>query len=148
MIGIRVDVNKEVASGHIMRSLAIAKQLAAMGKDVVFFCADANAEPYTEKFGYKTCVLDSDWKDMESELSVLLKAIDEYDVSSLLVDSYQITPAYMKTLCERVLTPISAKVQLIKICDANPLAKGLHIRRCYLIRVDQQRRYVIFIYRF
>ena len=40
MIGIRVDANNKTAMGHIMRCLAIAKQLYALGKKIIFLVSD------------------------------------------------------------------------------------------------------------
>ena len=40
MIGIRVDANEIVASGHILRCITIAKEIEKHGETVLFFLAD------------------------------------------------------------------------------------------------------------
>lgn len=122
MIGIRADANKEVATGHIMRCLTIAKELNKLGEDVLFFTADHEADGLlssyndlsdvsdvsdvisdnTDKcvsFGtIRHIVLESNWKDLESELPVLSEIIKVYGIDTLLVDSYLATYDYFKAL--------------------------------------------------
>ena len=40
MIGFRVDANEQIATGHLMRCMAIAKGFQRRGEDVVFFLAE------------------------------------------------------------------------------------------------------------
>lgn len=100
MIGIRVDVNKTVATGHILRDIAVAKKLREMGQDCLFFSADEECIPYLEKEGFSVIILHSDWRNPESETERLCGFIREREIHSLLVDSYYVTAAYMESLMQ------------------------------------------------
>lgn len=100
MIGIRVDVNRIIATGHIKRDIAIALCLRQMGEEPLFISADENCLPYLETYHFKSIILHSNWEDMDSELETLEKIIQKYDITSLLVDSYQITKSYISVLKE------------------------------------------------
>lgn len=99
-IGIRVDVNHEIATGHIKRDIAIALCLREMGYESLFICADANCREYLSPYNFEYVILQSIWKDMESELEKIKFVIEEYKVKSLLVDSYMVTKNYMKQLAD------------------------------------------------
>lgn len=101
MIGIRVDVNKIIATGHIKRDMAIALCLREMEQECLFISADENCLPYLETYGFRSVILNSQWDDMESELERLLQVIEEYEIKSLLVDSYMVTEKYMQTLSRK-----------------------------------------------
>ena len=98
MIGIRVDVNQVVATGHIKRDIAIALCLKEMGQECVFLSADENCLPYLEPYGFQSVILKSKWDDMEGEIEALKAAIENYGIDSLLVDSYMVTENYMRQL--------------------------------------------------
>lgn len=98
MIGIRVDVNQVIATGHIKRDIEIALCLREMGQECLFLSADDKCLPYLEPYGFHSVILESRWDDMEGELEQLKAAIEKYGIDSLLVDSYMITEAYMKQL--------------------------------------------------
>lgn len=98
MIGIRVDVNQKVATGHIKRDIAIALCLRKMGQECLFISADDNCIPYLEPHNFTCIVLDSKWDDMESELDEIERVIKEKAIHSLLVDSYLVTEKYMQYL--------------------------------------------------
>lgn len=100
MIGIRVDVNKIIATGHIKRDMAIALCLREMGQECLFISADDNCLPYLEPYGFQSVILNSQWDDLEKELEKLQQIIAEYEIRSLLVDSYMVTEKYMQTLSE------------------------------------------------
>lgn len=100
MIGIRVDVNQEIATGHIKRDIAIALCLRKMGRECVFISADENCLSYLATYNFKSVILESAWDDMESELSKLEIVIKENNIESLLVDSYMVTEGYMQRLSE------------------------------------------------
>lgn len=98
MIGIRVDVNQQIATGHIRRDIAIALCLRQLGQECIFISADDNCLPYLEPHGFQSSVLNSNWNEMEGELETLKSVIEEYNITSLLVDSYMITEEYMTQL--------------------------------------------------
>lgn len=70
MFVIRADGNAKIGAGHIMRCLTIAEALAKQGhqEEILFFCADAQSAELVKDHGFKAFVLETDYRDMESEL--------------------------------------------------------------------------------
>lgn len=102
MIAIRADVNNSIASGHVTRSLVVAEEIIAMGEECLFISSDDRIMPFLENKGVRLEILDSDWKDKESELPKLLKVLEHYGIQKILVDSYQVTEAYFQELSRHV----------------------------------------------
>lgn len=98
VIGIRADANETVATGHIMRCITIAEQIKKRGGQVVFITADGQAEDMLSQAGMEHVCLHTRWDRMEEELPVLQKVIELAGIRTLLVDSYQATPAYFERL--------------------------------------------------
>lgn len=98
MLYIRTDINKIIATGHLMRCIAIADAAKEVGEDVTFILADESGKDYVEKKGYATIVLHTRWNHMEEELPILKKIIKKYDIEGMLIDSYQVTELYLKEL--------------------------------------------------
>ncbi len=90
-IGIRADANEEIATGHIMRCITIAKQLIRRGESVCFFVADEFAAPMLKQAGMEYVCLQTKWKEPESEVQTLLSELKKAGCEKLLVDSYQVT---------------------------------------------------------
>lgn len=111
MIGIRVDVNEIIATGHFMRCLAIAQGIRTAKSDVLFISADDKAKALSEQYQFKAVKLDTKWDDMDSETDILTDIIFKYRIDKLLVDSYYVTERYLKKL--------SKYVELIYIDDIN-----------------------------
>ena len=99
-IYIRVDMNEIIATGHVMRCLSIADAAREMGKETVFIVADEKPVEVLRGRGYEPLVLHTNWQNMEEELEFLIPYIQKCDVDKLLVDSYQVTPEYLKKLEE------------------------------------------------
>ena len=95
MLYIRVDMNDRIATGHMMRCLAIADAAAAQGENTTFILADDQAVELIKQRGHSSVVLDSQWDNMVGELPALHKVIEEYSIKRLLIDSYQITEEYL-----------------------------------------------------
>ncbi len=101
VIGIRADANEEIASGHVMRCIAIAGQLFRQGGRVIFFTADENADALLDKAGMRHVCLHTDWTRMEEETETLLRELRRAGCAKLLVDSYQVTEKYFQALADR-----------------------------------------------
>lgn len=100
MIGIRVDVNETIATGHLSRCISIAEALRALGEEPLFFLADENGRERLSKLGFSCQVLDTPWDKMEVELPRLLPLLREKKIDRLLIDSYQVTARYLAALRE------------------------------------------------
>ncbi len=111
MIGIRVDANEKIASGHVMRCLSIADALFLYHARILFITSDSFAEELITARGYDVIRLQAFTDDKEGELKQLRKVIDANQIDILLVDSYQVTFDYLKELHE--------KTKLVYIDDLN-----------------------------
>lgn len=98
MIGFRVDANESVATGHLMRCMAIAAACRKQGEEVVFFLAEEKECDRLRKKGFPFVVLHSQWNALEEELPDLKKALQDYGVTVLVVDTYQATSDYLLEL--------------------------------------------------
>ena len=98
VIGIRADANDTVATGHIMRCITIADQLRKKGCRVLFFTADEGAGKMLSAAGMEQVCLHTQWNQMEGEIPRLRKMLSLSGIRTLLVDSYQVTPAYFEGL--------------------------------------------------
>lgn len=99
VVGIRVDVNETVATGHIMRCITIAEQIKKLGGQVLFITADGQAEELLTRAGMEHVCTQTRWDHMEEEMPVLREILKLAGIKTLLVDSYQATPAYFEELC-------------------------------------------------
>lgn len=102
MIGIRADANEEIASGHIMRCMAIAAQLVKTGIEVKFYISDDYSVQLLESRGFKYYVLKNDWRDKCGEIQDLINVLAQDAVTLLLVDSYEIDNEYFCALHQYV----------------------------------------------
>lgn len=97
-VGIRVDANEIVATGHVMRCLAIGEELKKIGQDPLFISADDVSRSQIEWKGYEFVSLGSDWKHMEEEVEKLRMVVDEHNIRILLVDSYYVSKIYFEKI--------------------------------------------------
>ena len=102
MIGIRVDVNETIATGHFMRCLSVAQGLRSAKSDVLIISADKNTKVLSEQYQFQVVQLDTKWDDMDSEVDILIDIIRKYRFDKLLVDSYYVTERYLRKLSEYV----------------------------------------------
>lgn len=126
MLYIRADGNAEIGMGHVMRCLSIAEAAAEMDgqKSPVFIIADEESRALIEDRGFGVIVLNTDYRDMMSELPQLkqlfcAKPEDSQNLPHmacrdfaglsleggqdvLLVDSYQVRVEYFLALREFV----------------------------------------------
>ncbi len=98
MFYIRADANNKIATGHVMRCMAIAKQIEALGEPCTFLSADDNAKEMIEENGFNFLCLNTNWEDLDQETEVLVSLIQERKIKVLLVDSYFVTQNYLDKL--------------------------------------------------
>lgn len=98
MIGIRVDANKEIATGHVMRCLSIAFGMKNVDIDCVFITVDENAKQIVSSHGFEVICLNSQWNVLDKEAKQLVEVIQEYKIDKLIIDSYYVTVQYLERL--------------------------------------------------
>lgn len=96
MLGIRVDANNKIGTGHLMRCLAIAKEARRQGHDVLFICAQGDDTHVIEQAGFRFEILSTGWNQYAEECDVIGEVLGRFHVSVLLIDSYYVTTNYMK----------------------------------------------------
>lgn len=98
MIAIRVDGNPQIATGHVMRCLAIANGLKKAGKTPLFIVADDNSEQLLHPSGYQIINLHTQWDMLDSEIPQITAVLRQHTISKLIVDTYFVTETYLSAL--------------------------------------------------
>ncbi len=101
MLVFRADGNERIGAGHIMRCLSWAENTE---EESVFVVADEKFITLIEEKGFKAICLNTNYENMESELSIISVTIEDLDVSCFYVDSYYVTKIYLnelKRICNR-----------------------------------------------
>ena len=75
MIYIRADANEYIGTGHIMRCLSIARAFVRRGEKVTFITADHRGDGLIQQNGFSSICLDSDWTNMNGELSKMMEQL-------------------------------------------------------------------------
>lgn len=104
VVAIRADGNETLGMGHLMRCMSIGRALEQLGATCVFLVAQEESGAFVVERGFACEVLNTDYRDMERELSALKGLAEEYEPKLWLVDSYQITGRYLNAL--RKLGPV------------------------------------------
>lgn len=102
MIGFRVDANEHIATGHLMRCIAIAKECKKLGEEVLFLLAEEKETQRLQEHHLPFRILHSKWDDLEAEENILKSILAEEKITRLVVDSYQATKSYLRHLNEQV----------------------------------------------
>ena len=98
MICFRVDSNKTIASGHVMRCLSIATALKEENQNILFFNADSNSDSMIDAAGFEHVNLNSKWDNLCYEIPEMIKQIEDNKCDLLIIDTYSITKDYVETL--------------------------------------------------
>ncbi|MDR2546849.1 MAG: UDP-2,4-diacetamido-2,4,6-trideoxy-beta-L-altropyranose hydrolase [Lachnospiraceae bacterium] len=103
MIIFRTDANSDIATGHMVRSIAIANECHAHGEAVCFVVADEISAEIMAGFCRETIshhveILDSSYNDMEAELPKFIDFLLKKKPKALLLDSYFATSRYITSL--------------------------------------------------
>lgn len=97
-IFIRVDGNEIIATGHVMRCLAIAEQLKRLGAEVIFVVADEKPADLIRERCFEVDVLDTCWSDLNVETDSFCSYLVRKKAKVVLLDSYYITKQYLSSL--------------------------------------------------
>ena len=100
MIAIRVDGNPQIATGHVMRCLAIANELKKSGQTPLFIVADDNSEHLLQLSGYPIVNLHTQWNNLDSEISQITTVLRQHKITKIIVDTYFVTETYLSALEE------------------------------------------------
>ncbi|MFA9463319.1 MAG: UDP-2,4-diacetamido-2,4,6-trideoxy-beta-L-altropyranose hydrolase [Velocimicrobium sp.] len=129
MFYIRADANKTIATGHVMRCMAIAKQIERLGESCTFITADETARELITENGFAVLCLHTKWDNLEEEVPILISKLKEKKSKVLLVDSYFVTEHYLKQL--------SDTTKVVYIDDVNQFAYPVHTIIQYGIHVKE-----------
>jgi UDP-2,4-diacetamido-2,4,6-trideoxy-beta-L-altropyranose hydrolase len=98
MIVFRTDANEYIASGHLMRCIAIAEEYIDRGGSCLFLLAEDKMTHLLKKKNIPYQVLHTQWNHMENECGLLCRMMKDLSPDWLIVDSYQATKQYLETL--------------------------------------------------
>lgn len=98
MFYIRADANEKIATGHMVRCLAIAEAAREAGEDTTFIMADDRGKGLVDAKGFQSIVLNTTWDEMNTEIPTILEVIKENGIKSLFIDSYFVTETYLTEL--------------------------------------------------
>lgn len=98
MLGFRLDANENIATGHMMRCLTIAKKCRELGFDSIFLLAEDKNTDILDNAGFKYHILNSDWRDWNLGINNVKDCIKRYNIECLVVDSYQVTETFFESL--------------------------------------------------
>lgn len=100
MIIFRVDANEQIATGHLMRCLAIAAECRRRGKTCLFLLAEEKETQRITQRGFSYQILHSAWDSLEQEIDWIQEFLQHHPCEWLVVDTYQATSRYLQKLNE------------------------------------------------
>ena len=118
MLFFRVDANREIATGHLMRCLTIAEEAKNRGINATFIMAEGDFYEYLHNKGFSTYILQSDYQNMEEEIPAMKHLIQELHISKLIIDSYFVTEGYFHEISQCTKTVyIDDLCKEVYLCD-------------------------------
>lgn len=119
----RTDMNRIVATGHIMRCLSIADVARSEGIKCTFILADNAATDLLISRQYSYIILGTHWNDMNTEIDKMISLIRIHKIKKIIIDSYYVSDAY--------LNAISNETETWYIDDLNAFHYNVHGIICY-----------------
>ncbi len=101
-VGIRVDANEKIATGHLVRMITIAKKLRQKGAYCIFLMAEDCEVNRLIQNDFEYIILNSNWQRLDDEIPLLRKLILCEHLDALIVDSYYANVSFLNTLDEIV----------------------------------------------
>lgn len=98
MIGFRLDANKYIATGHMMRCIVIAKECIKKGQKCVFLLSDDDNVDILKKNNMDYRVINAEWDKWDESVSIVEQYVMELDIELLVVDSYYATEKFMSAI--------------------------------------------------
>ena len=98
MIVFRVDGNKNIGLGHVMRCLSIAVEFRNKGKECYFLIADNSCYDIIKAYDFSIEILHTDYVNMEEELTMTSLVLEKLSPEKVIIDSYFVTEHYLGTL--------------------------------------------------
>lgn len=96
-------MNEVIATGHIMRCIAIAEEARDNGIDVIFVTADEKGKGILEEKGFEQICLWTKWNHMDEELERWDERVCVNKNDIIIVDSYFVTKIYMERLKKKAV---------------------------------------------
>lgn len=100
----RADAGADIGYGHVMRCLSLARALRKMKMRCIFVSCNSVPHKVIAQNGFELFVLNTDEKEMLSELEKVRQLIGKLSPRFIVVDSYRVSSAYMRAL--RELAPL------------------------------------------
>ena len=94
----RADGNASIGAGHIMRCLSIGEAARELGLECAYVTADPSFKKVIQDRGFSCMVMNTLYSDMDSEWAVLEPVLSKYQPDAVFIDSYYVTPDYLKRL--------------------------------------------------
>lgn len=101
----RVNANPIICSGHVMRCLSLASAFRTQNTSCLFLCSSMHLHETIIAAGHSFLCLNNSWEAPDSELSLVSSILQRESPDLLIVDSYQVTSAYLSAL--RQLCPVA-----------------------------------------
>ena len=97
-IGFRVDANEHIATGHLMRCVAIAKECENFGMECKFYLAENKMTGKLDDNNLSYEILHTKWDRLHQEIPFMIELIKREQLQWLIVDSYQADDYYLTSL--------------------------------------------------
>ncbi|MCI8683806.1 MAG: UDP-2,4-diacetamido-2,4,6-trideoxy-beta-L-altropyranose hydrolase [Lachnospiraceae bacterium] len=94
----RADGNATIGAGHIMRCLSVGEAARELGLECVYVTADASFEKVIQDRGFSCVVMNTLYSDMDCEWPALEPVLTRVGPDAVFIDSYYVTPDYLKRL--------------------------------------------------
>lgn len=146
-IVIRADASIEIGTGHVMRSLTLAKQLERHGGKVAFICRELEGNaiaylrsqgmtvfthPTIEKLAGDVQWIQDNWeRDAEETATIIQQLVGEVDL--LIVDHYGLDARW-----EKVLQPLTKSIMVIDDLADRPHQCDLLLDQNYYVDMDKR----------